>query len=230
MTTRTRPDQLTPEMAELLRAGADHPLGIVCIPGRVQKHWPVLTAAERLGYLRFITLEEPWITEAGRAAIGAPSEMEADRRRRVEMLTNLYKRKPLVPKKRRDPRTEFDYRSYKSMGYVGVLAVQLPDDRDDPRTVKVTRPGSAEHHYFGSNNSIIQPESEGRIVLAVMPDWLQKRWGFLTYPLALPDDGDFSEAEIATWQHLTRVCISINSRIRFAGRRAPEKYRFGESS
>jgi hypothetical protein len=223
-------DELTPEMAELLRAGANHNHGLICIPGQVQKHWKILRQAERLGYLRFLDIERPWITEAGRAAIGEPTEMESDYRRRVELFSSLNKRKPLIPTPAKDPRTDFDYRSYKSCGYVCVLAVKLPDDRPNARTIKVGRPGSSEHHFFGSGNSIIQPESEGRFVLAVMPDWLQRRLKFLTYPLALPDDGDWTDDERAIWERLTRVCISINSRIQNAGRKVHESRRYGETA
>ena len=223
-------DELTPEMAELLRAGANHNHGLICVPGQVQKHWKTLRQAERLGYLRFLDIERPWITEAGRAAIGEPTEMEADYRRRVALLSSLNKRKPLIPTPAKDPRTDFDYRSYKSCGYVCVLAVKLPDDRPDARTIKVGRPGSSEHHFFGAGNSIVQPESEGRFVLAVMPDWLQRRWKFLTYPLALPDDSDWTDDERAIWERLTRVCISINSRIQNAGRKVHESRRYGETA
>src|SRR6266576_3397424 len=121
-------DELTPEMVALLRAGANNPQGFLCSPGSVQKNWKPLRELERLGYQRLIGFN-PWITEAGRAAIGEPSEMEADRRRRVDLFARLNKRKPLIPKPDQDPRTDFDYRSYKSCGYVCVLAVKLPDDR-----------------------------------------------------------------------------------------------------
>lgn len=221
---------LTPEMAELLYAGANHQLGLCCIPGRVQKNWQILKRLERLGFIRFITLEQPWITESGRVAIGAPSEMEADRRRRIALLATYNRRKPLIPTPQKDPRTDFDYRSYRSCGYVCVLAVKLPDERPDARTIKVGRPGSSDHHYFGNGNSIVQQESEGRFILAVMPGWLQRRWSFLTYPLALPDDGGWSDAERASWERLSRVCNSINSRIRNSGRRSRQNLHYGETA
>ena len=134
---RLDPD-LTPEMAELLRAGAADGLGIVCPPSQIQRHYPALRAAERLGYLRWLGIR-PWITPEGRAAIGAPTEREADHARNVAMLAEFRRRQRLTPEKRDDPRTDFDYRSYKTCGYVCTLVVRQPDPRDDPKTVRVGR-------------------------------------------------------------------------------------------
>jgi hypothetical protein len=231
MRRETPPDasELTPEMAELLRAGARNSHGFICTPGSIQKHWKPLRELERLGYMRFLGFN-PWITEQGRAVIGEPTEMEADYRRRVALFAELTKRRALVPRPDKDPRTDFDYRSFKSCGYVCVLAVRLPDERPEAHTIKVGRPGSKEHHYFGQGNSIIQQESEGRFLLAVMPGWLQRRWEFLTHPMALPDDGDFTDEEKIIWRRLTQICISINSRIRNAGRAIRENRPYGETA
>ena len=74
---------LTPEAVSLLRAGAENALGFCCLPGQVQKNWEHIRVAERAGYVRLVT-ERPWITDAGRKAIGAPSQEEADRARFIE--------------------------------------------------------------------------------------------------------------------------------------------------
>lgn len=215
------------EMVELLRAGAADHLGLCCSPGQVQKHWAALREAERLGFLRFLGLERPWITDAGRASIGAPSQAEADRAKFIEMCTRSKPR--LVPAKRADPRTDFDYRSYKSMDYVCTLLVKQPDQRINPLTVRVGRTLHSDPQFLGPNNSIVQPESDARFLLTLMPVWLLKRAGFSTYPLPL-DEAEWSEADRETWERLRRVCHSINSRIRNAGRKQRETYRFGESA
>lgn len=224
--TLTRQD-VSPEVAELLRAGAADHLGFVCSPGQVQKNWAALREAERAGYLRFLGLERPWITPAGRAAIGAPTEAQVDRAK----LEAICKRKPLKPARKADPRTDFDYRSYRSMEYVCTLLVKQPDFREDPKSIRVGSSLTSDPQFLGPNNSIVQPESEGRFVLAVMPDWLIKRAGLSTYPLPLDEtDPDFTDEERATWARLRLVCQSINSRIRTAGRRMTERYRYGENA
>lgn len=220
-------NEVTPEMAELLHAGAADGRGLVCRPGQIRKNYATLRAAEKLGYLRFLDLDRPWITEEGRAAIGAPSQAAADRARAALLLAPFRKR--LVPEKRDDPRTDFDYRSYQTMKFVCVIVIKLPDDRQNPPSLKVGRIGvPSEPHYLGSKNSILMPESEGRFVLALIPDWLQQRTKLPTYGLALDEGPEFTDEEREIWERLRKVCSSINSRIRNANRRKPERLRFGE--
>jgi len=219
---------LSPEAVALLQAGAADQLGLCCRPGQVEKNWAALRECERFGLLRFINIEKPWITPAGRAAIGAPTEAEADRARRIEQFSAV-KRKRLQPEKRYDPRTDFDYRSYRACKYVCTLLVKQPDRRENPLTVRVGRTLRSDPQFLGPNNSIVQPESDARFLLTLMPDWLLKRAGFSTYPMPL-DETEWSAEDCATWDRLRQVCISINSRIRSAGRRRPEKFRYGESA
>lgn len=232
--TLTRAD-VTPEMAALLRAGAADYLGLVCRPGQVQKNWSTLREAERLGFLRFIDIERPWITDAGRAAIGVPSEADADRARLREMFC---KRQPLDPVKRKDPRTDFDYRSYRAMRWVCTLVIRQPDRRFSPRTLRVGRTSTSDPQFLGDRNSNIQPESEGPFILTLVPGWMTRpivKLGvtspsiFSTYPMALDEtDPNFTDEERAIWDRLRNVCFSINSRIRNAGRRFQGRRRFGE--
>ncbi len=225
--TLARDDTLSPEMVELLRAGAADGLGLLCRPGQVQKNYAALRECERLGYLRFIDIERPWITPAGRAAIGAPTEAESDRARRIQQFT--MRRPPLVPAKRADPRTDFDYRSYKACGYVCTLLVKQPDARTNPLTVRVGKTLRSDPQFLGPNNSIVQPESDAHFLLTVMPAWLLKRASFSTYPMPL-DETEWGEPDVATWNRLRQVCYAINSRIRSAGRKPRETFRFGESA
>lgn len=221
---------VTPEMKALLRAGAETRNGMVCPPSQVVKNYPALREAERLGFIRFAGVEWPSITDAGRAAIGAPSESEADRANRIALVAPALRRRALEPAKRDDPRTGFDYRAYRTMGYVCVLAVRLPDRRDNPQTHKVAPVGSNEPQYFGARNSIVQPESNGRFVLAVIPRWLQKVAKFSTYPMPLPEGDAWTADDRAAWDHLRGVCFSVNSRIRCAGQRARQSLRYGETA
>lgn len=217
---------LTPEMVELLRAGAADGLGLCCLPGQVRKNYAALHECERAGFVRFLDVERPWITDAGRAAIGEPSEMQADRARRVALFGR--RRPPLVPAKRADPRTDFDYRSYKACGYVCTLLVKQPDARVNPLTVRVGKTLTSAPQYLGPNNSIVL-EASARFLLVVMPKWIVDKARFSTHPLAIDEtDPEFTDAERATWERLRHVCVSVNVRIQNAGRRAQEKRRYGE--
>ncbi len=218
---------LSSEAVALLRAGAADGLGLCCRPGQVKKNFEALLECERFGLLRFLDIERPWITDAGRAAIGAPTEMQADRARRTAML-NAYRRPRLKPDKRDDPRTDFDYRSYKACGYVCTLVMKQPDGRYNPLTVRVGKTLKSDPQFLGFKNSIVL-ETEGRFLLVLMLDWIIKRAGFSTYPLALdPEDPEFTDAEREIWDRLRSTCYSINSRIRSAGRKTTERRRFGE--
>jgi hypothetical protein len=225
--TLTRHD-VSPEMAELLRSGAADHLGIVCSPGQVQKNWRLLRELQALGLVRLPTVDRPVVTDAGRAAVGAPSQAQVDRARFVEMCS---RRPRLVPERRRDPRTEFDYRSYRSMSYACTLVMKQPDARENPPSTRVGRSLTSDPQFLGPRNSIVLQESEGRFVLAVMPDWLISRAGLSTYPLPLDEaDPAFTDDERKLWDRLRLVCYSVNARIRTAGHKRPERFRYGESA
>lgn len=227
---------VTPEMADLLRAGAADTIGWICRPSEVVKHYPVLREAERLDYLRWVG-GQPWITDAGRAAIGEPSQAQADRARLIELCS---RRKRLVPDKRQDPRTDFDYRAWKSSDWCCTLVIKQPDNRAEQRTTRVGRTLNGDPQFLGDRNSQIQPESTGRLILTLVPGWMTRgRWSksgyvmpiFSTYPRPLDElDPEFSHEERQTWSRLQQVCHSINSRIRNSGRRTLQKFRYGEGA
>lgn len=220
--------ELTEEMEALLRAGAANTIGICCLPGQVQKNWAALREAERQKLIFFQDVERPIITDMGRRAIGEPAQIDADYARLVAACGG---RRRLEPRRDQDPRTDFDYRSYKACGYVCTLVVRQPDDRPGANTIRVGKTLDSEKQFLGPNNSIVLPECEGTpFVLALMPDWLVRRTGFSTYPLALDEtDTRWSAEDRETWDRLRRVCQSVNVRIRNAGRRAQgNKLRYGE--
>lgn len=222
-------NDISREMEALLKAGAANTAGLCCMPGQVQKNWKALREAERLGYVRFLDITRPWVTDAGRRAVGAPAEIEMCR---AALQLAMPKRKPLVPTKSDDPRTEFDYRSYNSMGWVCVLAVKQPDYRSDPGTLRVGRTLRSDPQFLGPRNSIILPESEGRFALAVVPHWLARIGALPTYPFPLDElDPEWSEDERALWDRLRNVCFSVNSRIRNKGRKVKTaNLRYGETA
>lgn len=218
---------LAPEMVDLLRAGAAHDIGIICRPGQVQKHWSTLREAERLKLIFFADLERPVITDMGRRAIGAPTQLDADYAR----LKALCGRKKPALRRDEDPRTDFDYRSYRSMGYVCTLVVRQPDTRCNPATVRVGKTLKSEPQFLGPRNSIVLPECDGTpFVLALMPKWLLDRAMFPTCPFALDeDDASWSADDRATWERLRHLCMSVNTRIRRGGNRQPTgKLHYGE--
>lgn len=220
---------ITPEMEALLKAGAANTAGLCCMPGQVQKNWKALREAQRLGYIRFLDITRPWVTDEGRRAVGLPCELEASR---LALRNALPRRKPLEPAKRDDPRTDFDYRSFRSMGWVCVLAVKQPDYRSEQGTLRVGRTLKSPPLFLGPRNSIILPETEGRFALAVVPSWLTRISGLSTHPLPIEEnDPAFSDDERALWDRLRSVCHSVNSRIRTAGRKVQAaKMRFGETA
>ena len=220
---------LSPDIVEVLHAGAADGLGYCCRPGQVEKLFPALKEAEKLGYLRFLDIERPWITDAGRAAIGAPSQAEADRAKLIEIDS---RRRKLVPTRDQDPRTDFDYRSYRTMKYVCVLAVKQPDTREGALTLRVGRTLKGDPQFLGPRNSIILPESQGRFVLTLMPEWIVRKSGLPTYPMPLDEtDPAWTADERAAWDRLRQVCFSVNSRIRNAGRtRQKRTMHYGETA
>jgi hypothetical protein len=221
-------NDLAPEMVDLLRAGAEHVNGVICLPGQVRKLWPLLSEAKRLKLITFLDVEHPIITDMGRRAIGAPTEIDAGYARFVAACMS---RKRLTPTPDKDPRTDFDYRSYKSCGYVCCLVVRQPDGRYNPPTIRVGNTLTSDPQFLGPKNSQVLPECEGTpFVLALMPKWLIDRTGLSTYPVALDDnDGAWSADDRKTWARLRDVCFSVNSRIRSAGRRTPTaKLQYGQ--
>lgn len=220
-------DHLTPEMSALLWRGARDNYGYICRPSEVREFHPTLSAAERLGYLRFIDVTRPWITAEGRRAIGAPTEIESDREKWRRACAVNVERRPPDPKKRDDPRSDFDYRSYHSMKYVCVLAVRLPGARNNPQSVKVGRVTGGDPVFLSDNNSILMPESEGRFVLALIPEWLQERTRLPMWAAPLREDEAWTAGERETWTRLAGVCSTINARIRRAGQRAKVSMPFG---
>jgi hypothetical protein len=213
-------------MVELLRAGADHGIGICCRPGQVRKLWPLISEAERYGWIR-LHGENPWITDAGRKAIGAPSQAEVDHAKLLE----LCKRRKPVLRASEDPRTDFDYRSYQANDFACVLVVKQPDARVNPTTIRVGRDLTSAPQFLGPKNSIVQPESEGRFVLAVMPRWIVTKALLPTYPFALSEDEPWTDEECAIWERLRNICVSVNTRIRRGGSQpAATKLIYGETA
>lgn len=219
--------ELSPELAKLLRAGIADRYGFVCPPGQVEKNMAHLCDGERSGLLRFVNLTHPRITDKGRAAIGAQSEAEEMRAETQAICAEILKTMRLDPEKRRDPRTDFDYRSWNSMGWVCTLVFRQPDHRDVKPTVRVSRTPNGDPQFLGSRNSVIQPESTEKFVLAVVPEWMtgiiKKKDGstalpiFSTYLLPIDEtDPAFTDEDREEWRRLTAVCYSINSRIRRA--------------
>jgi hypothetical protein len=218
---------VSPEMAELLRAGADHTNGICCRPGQVRKLWALIREAERAGWIRLLDAEKPWITDAGRKAIGAPSELDASHAK----LVDLCKRSKRVLRAADDPRTDFDYRSYQANNFVCVLVVKQPDARVEPATIRVGRDLSSAPQFLGPKNSIVQPESEDPFVLAIMPHWIVRKALLPTYPFPLNEDEPWTDDERALWERLRNICASVNTRIRRGGSQpTPTKVIFGATA
>lgn len=202
---------LTEAGRALLEAGAKHLNGLCCTPGQVRKNWKDLTELKRAGFINWLTAEQPWITKDGREAIGAPNECQAT----IDLLRpTMSNRAPLAPPRDADPRTDLDYRSYQSMGWVCALVIRQPDYRTEAATIRVGSSLSSEPQFLGAGNSIVQPESEGRFVLTLVPAWMVRKNIFSGHPFSLDEyDPAFTAEERELWDRLRNICFSINTRI-----------------
>lgn len=198
--------ELTEAARALLEAGAADAMCRCCLPGKVREHWAELMELESRRLVRLHGFDA-YITELGRREIGALSETEAT----IARLRPILRRKPLNPRPNDDPRTDFDYRAYRTMKWNCTLVFS----RLERGTNAVSKLPSSKVEFLGANTSIVQPESEGRFVLVLVPDWMFKKNVFSSFPFPIDeDDPAFTAEERALWDRLRHTCHSINVRIR----------------
>lgn len=125
-----------------------------------------------------------------------------------------------------DPRSILDYRAYHTMRLVCVLVVK---HRDKAASIECSRDGAWPHIYLPTKKLMVQPESEGDFILALMPKsflvWLAKQDDAPSVARTLlgvtPElAGEQTAARRETWKRLERVRSSINSKIYYAKRRS----------
>ena len=122
-----------------------------------------------------------------------------------------------------DPRSVHDYRIYNTMRMVCILVVK---HRDRVNSIEVSRDGGgAPHAFIDPKKMIVQPESEGEFVLALvgrgLSQWIyeKQRVNLLAITPPLADGIEWTDEQRKTWTRLETLRSSINSKIYFAKKR-----------
>lgn len=228
-TARTLPDDvLSPEMVELLMAAAATSYGRVCFPYQCRGPVGLLLVQARALGLIYYDGSTPMITDAGRKAVGGPSDLELYRKNRAELcFFTAVARAGEARKRAEDPRSLITYRSYQTAHMFCTLVVKLAEPPIGARGLKCSMNG--DHTKFFTlplRQIVIEPESVNSFVLAVVPKWLArpanpKRITELARVIPdLCDSIEWSEEQRADWKRLRRKADSINIRIRNAGQRS----------
>jgi hypothetical protein len=219
-----RDTELSPEMVELLTAAAQTTYGRVCYP--YQCCGPVgllLVKARALGLI-YYDGATPIINDAGRKAVGAPTElalMFANRRELFAKPGEAVTRRPTD-----DPRSRVTYQCYRDARMFCTLVVKLAEPPTGARGLKCSMNGDPlRYFYLPLRQIIIEPESKGSFVLAVVPKWLArpvdpKRITELANVIPdLCDSVEWTEDQRTDWKQLRRKASIINTRIRSGGER-----------
>lgn len=238
--TLTRPaldNDLTPEMVRLLKYGAAHPYGhMVQLRSDSERFGRELQELRRRGYQREVGWD-PMITEAGRAAVGAPTEREADNIRLqaagVEHAAMRTRREAKAEP--RDPRAD-NYLTWKSERKFCVLVVR---HRPRPKSFAVTRDGSGHPNIFlpfSRTDELTESDADFLLAVFALPfvEWMETKDGGKDYvaaqryrelfgvTLPLSAARPWTAEQIATWERLDKLRSSINWRIQ-AARTTPRK-------
>lgn len=123
-----------------------------------------------------------------------------------------------------DPRAQ-QYRIWRTMDMGCVLVVK---HRDKTNSIEISRDGSYyPHTYLPTSKIIVQPESTKEFILAVVPKWLAHRAELSGVTLPLSPARPWLDEQRETWRRLDNLRMSINTRIRNAGRTPHVKLPFG---
>jgi hypothetical protein len=219
-----RDAELSPELVELLRAAAQTTYGRICYP--YQCRGPVgllVVQARALGFI-YYDGATPIITDSGRKAVGAPTELELICKNRG----GLFAKDGVAATRRQsdDPRSRLTYQSYRSARMFCTLVVKLSEPPSDARGLKCSMNGDPTRWFtLPLHRIIIQPESQGRFVLVVVPKWLAKPFDpkrITELAGVLPDLCDsieWTDQQKTDWNRLRRKAGVINTRIRSGGPR-----------
>jgi hypothetical protein len=217
-----RDTELSPEMVELLTAAAQTTYGRICYPYQVRGREQVLAVMRARGLIWYDGAT-PMIRDAGRKAVGAPSELEMMRRGlRVKAGESASRRRS------DDPRSRITYESYRSARMFCTLVVKLAEPSPDDRSLRCSMNGDPLRWFtlpLKKNPIIIQPESKDPFVLAVVEKWLAQLFDPKRIPeLAnvIPDlcgSIEWTAEQRDDWNRLRRKASIINTRIRNGGPR-----------
>jgi hypothetical protein len=215
-------ENLSPEMVELLTAAAQTVHGRICYPYEVRGREKLLADMRARGFAWYDGAQ-PMITDAGRKAVGAPTELELmckSRRAFAKAGQAVTRRQP------DDPRSRIAYQCYRSARMFCTLVVKLAEPPIGARGLKCSMNGDpARFFYLPLRQIIIQPESKDPFVLAIVPKWLAKpvdpkRITELAGVIPdLCDSVEWTDEQNDDWNRLRRKASVINTRIRSGGER-----------
>jgi hypothetical protein len=217
-----RDAELSPELVELLTAAAQTTYGRVCYPYQCRGPLGLLLVQARARGFIYYDDATPIITDAGRRAVGAPTELELICKNRG----GLFGKVGEAATRRRpdDPRSRITYQSYRTARMFCTLVVKLAEPPIDARGLKCSMNGDPIRWFtLPLHRIIIQPESQGSFVLVVVPKWLAKPFDpkrITELAGVLPDLCDsieWTEDQKTDWNRLRRKASVINTRIRNGG-------------
>jgi hypothetical protein len=194
----------------------------------------LLVQARALGLI-YYDGSTPMITDAGRKAVGGPSDLELYRKSRAELRFFTAVAKAGEARKRaEDPRSRITYECYRSARMFCTLVVKLAEPPIGARSLKCSMNGDpARFFYLPLSQIITEPESKPPFVLMVAPKWLAKPFDpkrITELACVIPDLCDsieWTDQQKADWQRLRRQAGVINTRIRSGGERRSSDRRNG---
>jgi hypothetical protein len=216
-------DDLSPEMVELLTAAAQTTYGRICYPYQVRGREQVLAEMRARGLIWYDGAT-PMIRDAGRKAVGAPSERELICKNRGGVFAKP--RETVTRRHSDDPRSRITYESYRSARMFCTLVVKLAEPDFGARGLKCSMNGDPLRWFtLPLKQIIIQPETKAPFVLAVVPKWLAKPFDpkrITELAAVIPDLYDsveWTREQKDDWNRLRRKASIINTRIRSGGPR-----------
>lgn len=210
---------LSPKALELLEAGCAHPAGR---PNQLRsdnvKFCRELKELEDRGFMRRVGLD-PWITDEGRAAIGAPSEREVSRALFAKQFPWCVRRPGAVPApiQKFHGRSVLEYQNLRTMRAFCVPVFRHAIEG----TVRMSRDGGPAPHVRLPQDKFDEcPESRGDLLLICvsrsLAKWVQERQNVNLFgdPPPLSDQVEWTQTDRDNWALLCAKANSINIRIR----------------
>ena len=211
--------ELSPEAVDLLRAGAAHSDGCpITYASEAKRKRAFLLELEARGFLRFLNFNEPMVTDAGRAFIGAPGEMEQSRQRLAEWGVKFaVARAAMKQAAGYDGRTPLEY---KHLNETKTFCVPVYRHRQGETTEFSRDGGPAPHAYVRTEKLWVQPESIGDFLLIFIrkshANWLKNnhRVDLFAVPPELSSEGAWTDEDRDAWKTVRRLSANINRHIR----------------
>lgn len=216
---------LSSAMVELLTAAGQTTYGRICYPYQARGRERLLADMRARGFI-YYDGATPMITDAGRKAVGCPTELELI----CKNCGRLFVKGDVISARRQpdDPRSRMTYQSWRSARMFCTLVVKLAEPSPEDRSLRCSMNGDPLRWFtlpLKKHPIIIQPESKDPFVLAVVERWLAKPFDpkrITELADVIPDLCDsveWTDEQKADWNRLRRKASVINTRIRSGGPR-----------